>query len=87
MMMLHKGCGGTITEDTTIMYDYEHEAGKISRHPALRCSKCFQEIAGDPEIEFGDENGDPHEYYNQLYDLSEDIKPDETFEETELRRK
>ena len=49
--MTHKGCGGEIFQDKSVLYEYGREDGSVEKIPALRCRKCGNEITGDPQIE------------------------------------
>ena len=53
--MIHKTCGGVVTEDWNRTYEYEDDDGSTSRVPSVRCEKCKQEIISDRQIVLTDE--------------------------------
>ena len=54
---IHKGCGGLIEEDWDITYPYDSdETGEYIDIPALRCTKCGEEIGSDWQIQIEEED-------------------------------
>ena len=58
--MRHKGCGGEIKEDRSVVYPCEstmedERTPVVSYHPRLVCGKCGKEITGDAQIETEEE--------------------------------
>lgn len=52
MRIVHKECGGEVTED----FDSEPYVYEETEVPVLRCLKCGEEITGDSDVEFVPEN-------------------------------